>query len=61
MEREYAYGNAANLEMSFGNEFLLGSINFYYFAFFGFTVEMSDSTPKTPRDENVLMTLLCQI
>ena len=48
MEREYAYSNAANLEMPFGNEFLLGSINFYYLALFGFTVEMSDSTRKHP-------------
>jgi len=44
MKRKHAHGDAAYLEMSLGYEFLLGSVDFNYFTFFGFTVEMSDGT-----------------
>ena len=45
---QYAYGNAANLKMSFGYEFLFGSIDFHHFALFGLTVNVGNGSREYP-------------
>ena len=47
-EREHTYGDTSDLEMSFGYKFLLRSVYFYNFTFFGFSIETSDCSGENP-------------
>ena len=47
-EREHTYSDTSDLEMSFGYKFLLRSVYFYNFTFFGFSIETSDCSGENP-------------
>ena len=47
-ERKHTYGNTSDLEMPFGDKFFFRGVYFYYFTFFGFSVETGDCTGENP-------------
>ena len=47
-ERKHTYGDTSDLKMSFGYKFLLRSVYFYNFTFFGFSIETSDCSGENP-------------
>ena len=47
-EGQHTHGDAANLEMSAGNEFFLGGVDIYYFTFFRLSFHAGDGAGKDP-------------